>query len=225
MSMLSITPYFAPGRNSLEVPQTEPDGFAEKVFCWLRSDENAMLYRIGALALPLIVGYGIGLLIGYPTLVPTMVALTTCFSVFLGWISISVREFLIAKTAANVKNAFGGEEAFNALPQLNLGGRPFNGDYLDFLQVEDLPHSVVKGIDGFGRPFISLKLRSNADAFRDENPFVVTFFQRYTNSITWTWGSRVNGNELPFGSTLGDADCNIIHQIVVDRNHPVLSLV
>jgi hypothetical protein len=56
--------------------------------------------------------------------------------------------------------------------------------YIDFIRVEDMSHSVMKGIDVFGRPFLTLKVISS------KGPMVGTFFQRYSDDCNyWAYGT------------------------------------
>lgn len=78
-------------------------------------------------------------------------------------------------TLTNVKNIFGGEAAWDALPIINIGNqRGARDGYIDFLRLEDLPHPIMRGIDPFNRPFLCLKLRK-LDPGATNYPRVSTF--------------------------------------------------
>ncbi|MBS0649845.1 MAG: hypothetical protein JSR93_01665 [Verrucomicrobia bacterium] len=126
-----------------------------------------------------------------------------------------------------VKEAVGGEAAFNAFPVLDLGNRTGATGYLDFLQSNELTHSFMRGSDAGARPFISLKLNVPSGEGRPPHQTVITFFQRYSTGGEWTWGSRNYNthNAIAFGNRLEAQDLAVIRQIVVDRNQPQLSLV
>lgn len=294
-----------------------PENSMERLASWLRSDETPLIYKIGAIALSLIFGYGIGALIGYPLLGAAISFLHWAYIAWNGLHTLSAREQQVAEevsriaernrglaphviverllqegtlfrrslpheilaerqlfpdpvrnprniafermqqerdallirrppqetvadarirlmqeTAAaltHIKNAVGGEEAFNVLPELDIGYEIGSTHFLDFIRASDLSHSVMRGIDALGRSFISLKLRLIAPLVSQE-PFVVTLFQRRVLDGMWCWGfcaERMHqGNEHAlFHNPLGPTDLAAIHQIVVERNHPVLSLV
>jgi hypothetical protein len=232
--MSSVRSWHVTGGMSSEIPDINPQNSMEAFVSWLRNDETPLLYKIGAIALPVILGYAIGVLIGYPLLIAACVTLTFGSLAYSALRALEGRvetarertEFnlLCARNAAtaltNMKNAVGGEEAFNALPELNLGDRTGSTGYIDFLEYEDLSHSVMRGVDAGGRPFISLKVQSN---IANARPFVITLFQRYAQGGEWSYGSTF-GDRF-FNDRLRAEDHTAIHQIVVERNHPTLQLV
>ena len=228
---------------SAELPNTNPQNSIEELASWLRSDETPLIYKIGAIALPVILGYAIGAVIGYPLLTAAIVTLAAGTVALIGFCTLMSREQsaldvaersrILAQEMAtaftNMKNAVGGEEAFNALPEFQMGDQMGSTGCLDFLRPADLSHSVMRGTDRIGRPFISLKLQVNSpNAPRD--PFVITFHQRFTNSDLWSYGTRggriedAEGNPF-FGTLIRAVDRALIHQIVVERNHPFITLV
>ena len=146
-----------------------------------------------------------------------------------GETAVETRTRLLHETSTaltQIKNALGGAEAFNALPNLDIGYEIGSTHYLDFIRVEDLSHSIMKGTDALGRPFISLKLQSRLSSSSHE-PFVVTFFQRHPLETAWHWSSsaRSANHEGPrFNTPLNEPAFNEIGQIV-SGNHPSLSLV
>ena len=231
--MSSVQSWDVTGGISPEIPDASPQTPMEELAFWLRSDETPLIYKIGAIALPVILGYAIGALIGYPLLIATCVTLSFGMAAYAALRSLARREetaqeatefrLLLARNAAtaltHMKNAVGGEEAFNALPELNLGNRTGRTGYIDFLEPEELSHSVMRGVDAAGRPFISLKVRSNQP---NAQAFVITLFQRYAQGGEWSYGSTFGGR---FFNDRLRTDHTAIHQIVVERNHPTLSLV
>ena len=235
-----------------EVPSAEPSNCMQSAVQWFRKGQTPLILKIGAVALPVIATVGIGVLVGHPLLVSAIVLipLTICALVALyqlvdkednarraaRWAAIEAAEVVERAAQAqealrNIQEAVGGEEAFNRLPVLNLGNRNGPTGYLDFLQPNELTQPVMRGIDAAGRPFISLRLRSNTPPHSplESQVFVITFFQRYRTGGLWTWGSWgsgefiVNRNQV-FGNTVRPQDLATIHQIVVERNHPQLSL-
>ena len=59
------------------------------------------------------------------------------------------------------------------LPVLDIGDKKGHTGYIDFIQVKDMSHSAMQGIDAYGRFFIALKYSDH------ETQRVGTFFQRY----------------------------------------------
>lgn len=93
---------------------------------------------------------------------------------------------------AKMKEAFGGEAAYNVFPNLDIGSRMGSTGYLDFLRPQDLTHPIMKGADSYGRPFVAIKVHlrvENSHFVEDhEDEAVVTIFQRYTTGGRWTYG-------------------------------------
>ena len=82
----------------------------------------------------------------------------------------------------------------------NIGDRMGTTDYIDFLTLDEVPKNVMKGVDCYGRKFLTLKV-GGYDL--DNNRFFKTaqvFFERYTdepyiasgqfgdNMFIWTTG-------------------------------------
>ena len=63
------------------------------------------------------------------------------------------------------------------IPKLDLCGRRGHTDYIDFLSKKDVVHTVMHGIDVFGRFFLVMK-RFTGDKFIDDK--VTVIFQRYS---------------------------------------------
>ena len=64
----------------------------------------------------------------------------------------------------------------------DLGGRMGMTDYIDFLTQDEVPKNVMKGIDRYGRKFLTIKVGGFC---LDKNKFfrsAQVFFQRYTDS-------------------------------------------
>jgi hypothetical protein len=78
--------------------------------------------------------------------------------------------------------ALGGEEAFAALPELDLGDKCGSTGYLDFLRPEDMTAPVMRGSDKYGRPFVAFRMERKAQVQ------VEVVFRRYTTGSTWTSG-------------------------------------
>ena len=69
------------------------------------------------------------------------------------------------------------------LPVLDIGDKKGHTGYIDFIQVKDMSHSAMQGIDAYGRFFIALKYSDH------ETQRVGTFFQRYSNENSWAYGT------------------------------------
>lgn len=214
---------------SPQVAAIVPENSIEEIVSWLRSDETPLVYKIGAIALPVILSYALGALLGYPFLTATFVGLTIGIVAYTALGTLNGRELFAQETATSltlIKNAIGGEEAFQALPELDLSNRTWQ--LLDFLRPGNLSHSVMKGVERSGMPCISLKLRANSPNAPQE-PFIVTFFLLPPHGA-WCYATQTiriedaEGNPL-FNDRLRAEDFTAIHQIVVERNHPILSLV
>lgn len=56
-----------------------------------------------------------------------------------------------------------GENIINKLPVLDLGNRRGSTDYIDFIRVNEMKYSLMKGIDCHRRPFIAFKCSVYSD--------------------------------------------------------------
>lgn len=74
---------------------------------------------------------------------------------------------------------------YDEIPSLNIGERMGSTGYLDFLNPTELSGPIMKGVDRFNRPFISLKVRHRENGALS----VITLFQRYTDRPLWTQGT------------------------------------
>ena len=74
---------------------------------------------------------------------------------------------------------------FNNIPDtLDIGDRTGWTQYIDFLKREEVPQNMMKGIDIFGRKFITLKVGIMKDSGKLFKTGQV-FFQRYTGGNIW----------------------------------------
>jgi hypothetical protein len=92
-------------------------------------------------------------------------------------------------------NAF--SNIYDTLPLLDIGNKIGYTDYIDFIRAEDMNHPIMKGIDIFGRKFIAIKVKTRNTQTNEFKEIVGTFFQRYSNT-----------NQYAFGTVY---DLNIIH--------------
>lgn len=118
----------------------------------------------------------------------------------------------VDSTTQKVMDIFGGAEGFSQLPELVWKDAFHRGGtgYIDGVKPEHMSHSVMRGVDAWGRPFVAVKVVLASEG-SDGKPFpfrkddvkegTFTLFQRYTDSLyTWTHG-RHFGPEF-FNSTL-----------------------
>lgn len=230
-----------------EIPSAEPSDCMQSIVAWLKNDETPLTLKAVAVFAGVIATVAAGFAIGYPLLVSAIVLIPTTVWAAFAWNQLSSKESAAQEASSNaqriaaqiasraneaqqafqaIKEAVGGEAAFNALPVLDIGDRTGGTGYLDFLQPNDLTHSVMRGADAGGRPFISLKLNVPSQSRHPSYQTVITFFQRFATGGEWTWGSQnYHGNPVNFGNRLTPQDLAIIRQIIVDRSHPQLSFV
>jgi hypothetical protein len=230
-----------------EIPNAEPTNCMESIVAWLRNDETPLVLKAGTVFTVVIATIATGIATGYPLLVAAIVLVPTTIWAAIAWHQLSSKENAAQEASINaqritaqiasranaaqqafraIKEAVGGEAAFNALPVLDLGQHTGSTGYLDFLRPNDLTHSIMRGADAGGRPFISLKLNTPSDPGHPPHQTAITFFQRFATGGEWTWGSSsYHGDPVRFGDRLTPEDLATIRQIVVERNHPRLSLV
>ena len=173
------------------------------------------LALIGTLGVALLVAADIAILGGYSFLVCASVLVPTAFALMGAATFIASKRLAEGVRAAQeeakikeaeiiasstefarhaldcIKEAVGGEEAFNRLPILDLGTRTSPSGLLDFLTPNDLREPVMKGTDAAGRHFIALRLQVPGS----NHPFVIAFFQRYPLGVDsrWEWGTNDRG--------------------------------
>ena len=103
--------------------------------------------------------------------------------------------------------------------------------YIDFLTAENLSSNIMKGVDKDGRAFISLKMMQFKETIEskslglDISPFVVTLFERYSNSSMWIEGGGL-GLALPERTWFGEINDKAFNyfQQVIAGTHPHLKL-
>lgn len=193
----------------------QPESFMESMVISLRGDDTPLFVKISILALPILIGHLLGTLMGNLLLtIPIVVLPVTIYALF-AWHQLNIRESFVLDTAArfhDVKEALGGEEAFNRIPELRTA------HYIGFLgisppiEADQMEHSVMRGTDTADRPFICLKVCSHVD----DEPSVNILYQQYANAGRWLSTYSVLDN---FSEALAE-----IRSLVVDQNHPQLRL-
>lgn len=104
-----------------------------------------------------------------------------------------------------------GEGVIEALPVLDIGKRVGPTNYIDFIGPDEMFNSIMKGVDVYRRPFISIKVKYNdlnSNSDEDLVKFAVgTFFQRYTDdNYNWAYGTRYKQNIIYNSSIVRDYD-------------------
>jgi hypothetical protein len=217
-------------------PPTSELTWMQNTIKTLRDHDSPLLLKIAVIASSLIFIVGTGFLLGNAVLFTLAITVPVVIWTGIEWDNLVTKEkekaalqkaeLVKERTLAfqAMQEAVGGSTAFHRLPILEIGNRTGATGYLDFLKIQDLPHPVMRGTDHAGRPFISVRLRSNRNQDRGQQ-FVVTFFQRYSDSGgRWTWGTTFPEMDL-FGNVLRDTDRAAIREIVVTRNNPQFTLV
>ena len=93
--------------------------------------------------------------------------------------------------------ALGGAEAVLALPELDIGGRMGPTGYLDFLPVKDVTAPLMRGIDAYGRPFVTVCYRHH------DETIVECLFQRCVDNVNiWTSGHHKDFRLVCVGSQI-----------------------
>jgi len=211
-----------------QIDTTEPNCM-NQIVEWIRDDSVPLLQKVGMAALGILSTLAIGYVVGKMFLVTTVVTVITLLWAKREAVETDRKEAQMieeAKTAEKmlaeqraalekVKELLGGNEAYEALPNLDLGGRMGDRGYIDFLEPEDLAHPLMKGNDKFGRPFFALKIHSN-----DPVPAqgVLIGFQKYTEGGLWVYkGTNGRFDEIK------DREFNEIRQIRTNQ-HPAFRL-
>lgn len=82
---------------------------------------------------------------------------------------------------------FYGIDILDEIPDFDIGSQTGQTDYIDFIQYDDLPGPLVKGVDQFGRLFLSLRYTQN------NRKSVITLFKRYSNKNCSLWQTGGQG--------------------------------
>ncbi|HEX2582659.1 MAG TPA: hypothetical protein VHL30_00905 [Chlamydiales bacterium] len=193
-----------------------------RIVQWFRDEETSTVLKVGALALAALALIG-SCFLTLPlalwawrewNVLKIQEGRMTDEEVAVAVQALSMVENSNATTLEKMQAAVGGEAAYNQLPNLELAEDCSYTGYIDWLKPKDLPFPVMKGIL-IGRPFIAMKIKGEG---------VITFFQRYSDaSNPWTYGTR-GKLHFDFNAELDKEDRAIIHQIVVLKNHPHLTL-
>lgn len=72
------------------------------------------------------------------------------------------------------------------LPVLDTGSRVGMTDYIDFITEDEMKYPVMRGVDVYRRPFISVRVTVTKPS-GDTSKAVGTFFQRYTDAPQAQW--------------------------------------
>jgi len=118
-----------------------------------------------------------------------------------------------SKYHERIVEAFGGEKALGSYPVHDLADNMGYTGYIDFLSPDDLNSPVVRGVDCFKRPFVSVRVRNRAE----DTKYVFTIFKRYSSadSTLWSVGMRrtlyfADDNNIWSGDTLYDSDYKVL---------------
>lgn len=214
-------------------PEPNPNCMG-RIIRYLRDDGNPLLLKIGTLFAASTALFAAVIYFQIKMTIAALVVLPVLIWARVEWSALNNlenaaqeraearRQRLIDQQTAftAMKEAFGGEAAFNQLSVLDIGNRMGSTGYIDFLQTGDLTAPIMRGQDRYGRPFISIKLRDRASRLES----VITFFQRYDEGGRWSYGGELPTPGNLFDGALGSQDHTLIRQIVVERNHPTFEL-
>ena len=63
--------------------------------------------------------------------------------------------------------------------------------YIDCVKVKRLTHKVMRGVDGWNRPFITLRLHNDNNLYYRNNTYICVLFQRYADcKSSWAHSTR-----------------------------------
>jgi hypothetical protein len=80
-----------------------------------------------------------------------------------------------------------GYDQLEKFPVLDLGDKVGMTDYIDFVRLEDVTAPVMRGVDVYRRPFLTLRVINR----KTGKLSVHTIFQRYTDCVSpWCCGTR-----------------------------------
>ena len=108
---------------------------------------------------------------------------------------------------------------FQNFPRLDIGSRAGDTDYIDFLQVDEVTHPVMIGVDRFNRPFIVAKYKvEGADTI-----IMDTYFQRFSND-TRVWHCCGHATRLLLETCGGMSEIQgeFITKLLLNGSHTIL---
>src|SRR5579872_2137238 len=121
-----------------------------------------------------------------------------------------------------IQEIFGGKEKFNTLPRLKI--REPRVEMIDFIKDKNMPASVMRGVDPYGRELLLLKLRADGTTTHPRNTFVVALFPPLELDKTTQWSaSTAYGSHCDLGDFIKNSDeemVKLISQIAIEKNHP-----
>lgn len=96
----------------------------------------------------------------------------------------------------------------------NLGGRMGLTDYIDFLKQDEVPKNLMKGVDIYGRKFLTMKIGgidlNNNKFFKSGQ----VFFERYSNDHTKIAGADFEGSFISIYGGINQDQLKLIDDLV-----------
>jgi len=96
----------------------------------------------------------------------------------------------------------------------NLGGRMGLTDYIDFLKQDEVPKNLMKGVDIYGRKFLTMKIGgidlNNNKFFKSGQ----VFFERYSNDHTKIAGADFEGSFISIYGRINQDQLKLIDDLV-----------
>lgn len=90
----------------------------------------------------------------------------------------------LERRPAIIMNLFGGKEAFEKLPILDIGNREGNTGYIDFITANEMKAPIMRGKDKYQREFFVIKARDETG-----ESYCQAFFQE-RKGLNWTDGVK-----------------------------------
>ena len=102
------------------------------------------------------------------------------------------------------------------VPNLDIGNRHGVTDYIDFIRIDEVTHSVMKGIDKYCRKFIVIKF------IVDGEHIMQTFFQRYNTGKLWMGCGHFTRQLIDTTGGIKDNQIILITNIIINGNAIIL---
>ena len=97
---------------------------------------------------------------------------------------------------------------YDTIPMLDLSNKMGYTDYIDFIRAEDMNNPIMKGTDIYGRHFLAVKVKTRNTQTNEFKEIVGTFFQRYSDTNDYAFGTLYDLNIIHHDSRIRDYQCD-----------------
>ena len=103
------------------------------------------------------------------------------------------------------------------LPTIDIGSRTGSTDYIDFIKPEEVSHSLMRGVDVYGRNFLTIKAEIHDSKGTIWQVFE-TFFQRYNDCNNIWVGCGHYGVNFMDTYSINKEQAKLLRDLVVNKS-------